>query len=73
VKCVGQGLSAVGHYKASSRALVGEEEVLEVKSKIRNKLFPYFFPYIFACCLIKKEYDLYIRSREHKMDVSFFS
>ena len=49
MKCVGQGLSASGHYKASSRALVGEEEVLEVKGKIRNKLFPYFFPYIFAC------------------------
>jgi hypothetical protein len=55
VKCVGQGLSAGGHYKASSRALVGEEEVLEMKGKIRNKLFPYFFPYIFAWCLTKKK------------------
>jgi len=73
VKCVGQGLSAVWYYKAPNRELVGEVEVLEVKGKIRNKLFPYFFPYIFACCLIKKTYDLYIRSMGHKMDVSFFS
>lgn len=53
MRCAGQGLSAGGHYKASSRALVGEEEVLEVKGKIRNKFFPFFFP-IYIGCLIKK-------------------
>lgn len=57
MKCAGQGLSADGHYKASSRALVGEEEVLEVKGKIRNNFFP-FFPHIYL--LIKKKNILLI-------------
>lgn len=53
VKCGWQGLSPGGPYKVSSSTLVGEEEVLEVKGKIRNTFFPYFFP-IYICCLIKK-------------------
>jgi hypothetical protein len=54
VKCGGQRLSAGGHYNASSRALGGEEEVVEMKGKVRNKFF-LIFPHLYVFAVLLKK------------------